>query len=324
MSLRLAPLEDSYLEPAAELFCDHYRALRERIPELPARYEQREEILPLLRWILGRGPAVAALRRGHLVGFMASMILPDFRGHRTAYSPEWANAAPAGGSRALYQALYGRIAGEWVRERCYCHLIGQLAGDGDALEGWQWLGFGLIAMDAVRSLEPPPRGPAPVAIRRAGPGDVEAAVSLAEALRAYLAGPPIFLVQPGPEDRAWHERWLADPRNALWLAGDGDEVIGCLAQGPASSDACTIIEDEDTTSITRAYTLPRWRGRGIGTALLARALEWAREQGYTRAAVDFEPMNPLAARFWTRHFRPVALALVRHVDERATPEERVD
>lgn len=322
MSLRLVAFEDVYLEPAAGLFCARYRALRESIPELPVRYEQPEESLPLLRWILGRGPGVAAVRRGQLVGYIASMILPDFRGHRTAYSPEWANAVAAAESRALYQALYGHISEAWVREQCYCHMIGQLAGDGDALEGWQWLGFGLIAVDAVRGLDPPAAEPAPVAIRRAERGEVEVAASLAEALREYLAGPPTFLVQPGAEDRTWHDRWLADPRNALWLACNGDEVVGCLAQGPASSDACTIIEDEGTTSITRAFTLPRWRGRGIGTALLARALEWAREQGYTRAAVDFEPMNPPAARFWTRHFRPVALTLVRHIDERATAEER--
>jgi hypothetical protein len=49
---------------------------------------------------------------------------------------------------------------------------------------------------------------------------------------------------------------------------------------------------------------------------LNRSLEWARSEGYERCAVDFEPMNVLAARFWLRYFSPVCYSLVRHVDER--------
>jgi len=30
--------------------------------------------------------------------------------------------------------------------------------------------------------------------------------------------------------------------------------------------------------------------------------------------VDFEPMNPPAARFWLKHFCPVCYTLARHVD----------
>jgi GNAT superfamily N-acetyltransferase len=58
------------------------------------------------------------------------------------------------------------------------------------------------------------------------------------------------------------------------------------------------------------------RGQGIAAALLNRSLEWARAGGFQRCAVDFEPMNILAARFWTRHFAPVCYAFVRQVDER--------
>jgi len=55
------------------------------------------------------------------------------------------------------------------------------------------------------------------------------------------------------------------------------------------------------------------RGQGIGAALLNRVVQWANEQGYVRCAVDFEPTNVLAARFWMRHFRPVSYALVRYI-----------
>jgi GNAT superfamily N-acetyltransferase len=103
----------------------------------------------------------------------------------------------------------------------------------------------------------------------------------------------------------------------VWLADHQGEAVAYMRLGPASEDACTIIRDDKTCSITGAFTSEKARGRGIATALLDRSLRWARAQAYERCAVDFEPMNPLATRFWLRHFEPVCYTLVRHVDERA-------
>jgi GNAT superfamily N-acetyltransferase len=89
--------------------------------------------------------------------------------------------------------------------------------------------------------------------------------------------------------------------------------------GPASMNACAVIVDQGTTSITAAYTHPALRGRGVGAALLARGLAWARESGYTRCCVDFEPMNTPAARFWLAHFRLICLSHLRLIDARAAP-----
>ena len=97
--------------------------------------------------------------------------------------------------------------------------------------------------------------------------------------------------------------------------------VAYLLLGPASKNASTIIRDEGTSSITGAYTQPEARGAGIATALLKHGLAWAIERGYTRCAVDFEPMNPQARRFWVRHFTPVSYALERHIDSRAVPED---
>ncbi len=87
--------------------------------------------------------------------------------------------------------------------------------------------------------------------------------------------------------------------------------------GPANPEACTIIQDEKTASITMAFTKEGARGNGSATALLNRSLEWVRSRGYERCAVDFETMNVLAARFWPRWFEPVCYSLTRYVDERA-------
>jgi len=90
--------------------------------------------------------------------------------------------------------------------------------------------------------------------------------------------------------------------------------VACMRQGPANDEACAIIQDEGTTSISGAYTAVHARGRGIGSALLQRVLAWGRAQGYLRCAVDFEPTNPPAARFWWQHFHLVSYTLMRQIE----------
>ena len=102
MSLEIAPLQGEHLEDAAALVTTRYRALRERVPSLPSRYEDASSILPPLRDLAGQAPGVVAMRDGRLVGFILGMVLSEFRGKRGAYSPEWANAVHAEDSRETY------------------------------------------------------------------------------------------------------------------------------------------------------------------------------------------------------------------------------
>jgi GNAT superfamily N-acetyltransferase len=316
MTLKVVSLQDKHLTDAAKLFCARYRTLRERVPALPARYAEVSTIRPMLRDLAAQAPGTAALRGGQLVGYFLGFVIPAFRGQRTAYSPEWANGAALADSRRIYEDMYTHLSARWVADRCFTHLIGALAHDRDGLAGWHWSGFGMIAADAVRSLEPAAGHPAEVTIRRADGRDIAQVVTLIDALRRHLAAAPTFLVSDEEDIRTTHARWLANPANAMWLAEEDARAVACMMIGPANPDACTIIGDEATASIVGAFTEERARGRGIATALLNRALDWARAAGYGRCAVDFEPMNVLAARFWTRHFAPISYALVRHVDER--------
>lgn len=316
MSLEIVPFQDEYRGDAAALVGARYRALRERVPSLPSCYEDVSSILPLLHDLAGQAPGVSAIRGGQLAGFLLGHVIPVFRGQRSVFSPEWANGADPEDSRRIYQEMYAHLSARWVANGCFTHLISMLAHDREGIEGWQWLGFGLIAADAVRDLTPAQGPMADVDIRRGRLEDIEQAMALSEASERHLAAAPTFLACVERRGRGFHEEWLANPANALWLAYHGTEAVACMGLGPASADACTIIRDEKTTSIVRAFTKERARGRGVATALLNRSLDWARSQGYERCAVDFEPMNILAARFWMRHFQPVCYALVRHVDQR--------
>lgn len=321
MSLQIVALGDEHLEDAAALVTARYRALRADVRSLPSRYEDLTSILPLLRDLVAEAPGVVAIRGGRMVGFLLGTVLPNFRGKRSVYSPEWANGAEMESSREIYREMYAHLSAHWVADGCYSHVVTLLANDREGIDGWYWSGFGLTCVDAIRDLTPVQGTLADIDIRRARLEDIEEAMVLDQALRRHLAAAPIFLLPEEERDRDFHEQWLADPTKVLWLAYLGAEAVACMGVDP-STEACLIIDDEGTTSIEPAFTKESVRRRGIGTALLKHSLDWARSAGYERCAVDFEPENISGTLFWLRHFQPVCHSLIRHVDERVARTQK--
>jgi GNAT superfamily N-acetyltransferase len=316
--LKIIPFLEEHIEDATRLVCDRYQRLREQAHALPQRYSEVSNLLPLLRNILKPDiPAVAAIRGNRMVGFLTAWLMPDFRGKRSIYSPEWANAAVLDDSARIYEALYSRISGDWLAGKYSAHYLSIFPNDLQALQQWNWFGFGMFAVDALRAVDPIPVGDTGIHIRRAGLKDIEQVVALQDELWEYIKGSPIFLLNER-YDRKYYEEWLQDPDKVVWLACSQDEPLAFMRMGPAAEDVCTIIVDEKTTSIYAAFTREQARREGIATALLAHALKFARDCGYERCAVPFEPMNPLGSRFWLRYFQPVCYSFLRNIDERLT------
>jgi len=316
--LQVTPLKNEYLEDAASLVSKRYKQLREQVPLLPSRYEEVDTLLPQLRNILNAsGIGVAALDGGRLVGFLAGWQLASFRGKRSTYSPEWANAADLENSARIYQELYSQLAAVWQADGYDTHYISLFPNDVKALGAWHWLGFGMISVDALCGMDPLLGSEVDLDIRRAEPSDLDLVIEFHDALRNYMTGTPVFL-QTEKKDRSYLEEWLRNPEKDVWLAYRKAEPVAFMRFGPADHDVCTIIIDEKTTSIYAAFTKDKAREEGVATALLARALQSARDSGYERCAVPFEPMNILGSRFWLKHFDPVCYSVVRYLDHRLT------
>jgi GNAT superfamily N-acetyltransferase len=294
-----------------------YKNLCEQEPHLPHRYEEVSNLLPLLRNIMQAVcPGVAAIQDGQLVGFLMGWLMPDFRGKRSVFSPEWANAADLKKSRYIYEEMYKYLAADWVAEKYVAHYISMFANDLEAMRAWHWLGFGMTAVDAVRGLQPIQGGDDQIDVRRANPQNLEQVMELNDGLRQHIKGSPDFFIAE-KFSKEYFEEWIEDPDRVIWLAYVNEEPVAFIRIGPANGDVCTIIYDEKTTSIYGAFTKETMQGKDIGTALLEQAIESAHSEDYERCAVDFEPMNLLGTRFWLRHdFRPVCLSLLRYVDER--------
>jgi GNAT superfamily N-acetyltransferase len=312
--LEIIPLEPSHLESAARMVTRKYREQTLKVPCLPDRYADEAVVWGLLNDIIHSGHGAAAILDGKIAGFLAAWCLPSILGRPGAFSPEWANAISGStDGRRVIDTLYAFLAPHWRAQGCDSHWVSLLADDTFGLECWNWLGFGMVAVDGLRSVEPLHTSATAGGVRLAGPEDLEAVLQLDQSLFQHISGPPIYLhddTWQTPED---YRAWLADEDASVWIAEQDQKATAFITIGPAAEDTCTIIRDKGTASILAAYTEKDRRGEGLATALLQRSLEWARARGYVRCAVDFEPMNPWARRFWMRYFEPVAYTVVRHV-----------
>ena len=127
-------------------------------------------------------------------------------------------------------------------------------------------------------------------IRRARPDDLEAAVGVWERARWDAHSGLEERLSYSHEDNLRHFRDVVTRENEVWLAVEGDEVVGLLALGDRKID--------------QLHVEPRCQGRGVGTALLDRAKELSPEgitlftfQRNERARAFYERRGFRAVRF---------------------------
>lgn len=316
MAVTVTSLSANHAEAASCLVRERLAALRRGAPELPLDWGSLEALAPRIARLAGSAPGAAAFEGKELIGFLGALPI-RYAGRSSMLSPEWGNAtAPGIGSEAarrVFEALYAKAAEEWTAGAAETHLLCLLGDDAAAFETVSWLGFGRVVCDAVRSLVRVAQTQSGCSVRRAIPGDAGLVRDLDDRLHTHLASSPTLLPHGEPEDVEWWAARLADPRVAIWIAEASRGTVGYFVQGPATDDACDLIVDPGTSSVTGAYVLPEARRGGIATALLARAVDWAREQDYARLSVDFETANVEGVRFWLRHFRPIVVSFARTI-----------
>ncbi|MDP7532657.1 MAG: GNAT family N-acetyltransferase [SAR202 cluster bacterium] len=163
--------------------------------------------------------------------------------------------------------------------------------------------------------------------RWAGPADIDAVMDLVMGLRRHLASAPAFLplvVESDPTKI--HEARLADPANALWLTYVDREAIGlatCTPPTPPNDRLFPVALRGDGSACGigggygGAFVRNDVRGSGIGKALLNHVMSWARDAGYDRCALDYEPANIEAERSWSgQGFELIVNSLTRTIDPR--------
>jgi ribosomal protein S18 acetylase RimI-like enzyme len=92
---------------------------------------------------------------------------------------------------------------------------------------------------------------------------------------------------------------LSNADSEFHLAYDGDDLIGYLKvnHGPAQSE----LKDDTALEIERIYVLRAWQGLKVGQLLYNKAIEIARERGYTYVWLGVWEKNEKAIGFYKRN-----------------------
>ena len=96
------------------------------------------------------------------------------------------------------------------------------------------------------------------------------------------------------EDAAEFRAKYFGPGAGIWLARDGEAVVGCIALRPLKEIA-------GCGEVKRLYVKPEYRGRAIAERLLEALEAYARESGYGAIYLDSKDDLKTALRFYARH-----------------------
>jgi GNAT superfamily N-acetyltransferase len=320
MSCEIIAFERAHLGEAANLFALRHRANRETEVLLPSAYTEPRVARGLLEEELDRHPSgVAALRDGRLAGYLIGNLGFDFMEPLVSVNPQGLAIAP-GEDAELIRAMYATAAVRWVRNGYFEHQFYVATADAEATGALFSLGFGLYGAYNRRDLSPLAGQAAEIEIRRLGPERLDDVEMLRNGLRRYNASSPIFhplIWRTGDDlERALEaeRRGMADERHAYFIAYEDARPVGLMIFTPPPDYPLT---PDGAVYLHVAFVYEGARAGGIGTALVNRGLEWAREHDYSLCTLSYYAPNLLGARFWQgKGFLPLGYALERRIDER--------
>jgi GNAT superfamily N-acetyltransferase len=129
-------------------------------------------------------------------------------------------------------------------------------------------------------------------------GDATTADTLAE----IPVGQPFdkdYDVAAGMSPLQWPSRY-ALARWGLVVARMAGGVVGGAAVAPAAEVMPSHDAAGDTAALWDLRVAPKWRGRGVGSALFRASERWAAMQGYRTLVVETQDVNVAACRFYAQ------------------------
>ncbi len=319
-----------HLDAAASLLAERHVRDRERDPRFPAAYEIPPACRPLIEEALAADGArgVAAASDGEIVGFAVMAPFLAQPTHMTAaFFPArctnlgyTAHASKSGMEHDVYREMYAALSGPFVAQGFFDHNVYIAPRDKAVEEAFVSLGFGRTLTAAMRGVEPVDVGASSLELDAAAGEDAPVIFALNDELNAHHARAPIFwphLHETSASSHEFQRDLLNDPKkNAHWVAYEDGRPIGMNTFMPPFWLAPTITP-EKTIYLYQGVVSEDARRGGVGKAILAKGIDWAREQGYEHVALHFAAPNVAGARFWRSNgFAPIEHRMTRHIDER--------
>ncbi len=335
--LTLRSLDSADVPALAALLAERRREERVALTLLNERFAEPAACAELLFRHLAepRCDGVVAERGGRLAGFLLGhrrhVAMESFEAQ---YSPPMEASMPVSGHdvapgedvEAVYAAMYAHLGERWVDAGYFEHRIGMPLGTPATVEAWFHLGFGSLYTFCARESTPPPaparRLDATIEVQRATPTERAEVLRFQEESARFHRAAPIFWPHMERQAAAAIESFtagaLADESNGIFLARrDGVAVALHLMVAQTEGWGSTFTQPEGSIYLYEGITSPEARGSGVGTALLAHTLDWAREAGHPYVTLHYATPNPSGGPFWRGHgFVPVEVTLQRRLDER--------
>ncbi len=189
------------------------------------------------------------------------------------------------------------------------------AADASLVDAWFRLAFGLQFMTAARDMSPIDAPAFGGTIRPSTPADVQATADFDRLLWTHLSRSPSFSgldVAAQDFESEWGDLWQEPEFPYHRLAEIDGRVVGHILLYDRPTGDLRV--PEQNIDLAHAATLEDARGTGAMRALVAGAVDWAREQGYRSFTTDWRVVNLEASRYWPRQgFRPTFYRLARAV-----------
>ena len=110
---------------------------------------------------------------------------------------------------------------------------------------------------------------------------------LQDEVRTLIAELNTVLLALSPPEACYHltVEQMAEPTVTVWIARDGDTVVGCGALKRHS---------ETVGEVKRMFTRPDWQGRGIGRRILGEILATAKREELETLVLETGDQHPAA------------------------------
>jgi len=152
-------------------------------------------------------------------------------------------------------------------------------------------------------------------IRTAIPSDLDAVLSLLRELdEAHVVLEPSLLrpFSEPPRPSEWLLTRFSDPNEACFVAELDERVVGFVWSKSQSPPAIPAFIQQPLQIVGDVVVEASLRGRGIGRALVERALEWGRARGLKQVQLTVFAQNGRARDFYERlGFRPLSVVLLK-------------
>jgi len=302
-----ADFTEDHVDAAAAVLARRHRAHQHQCPHLPEVSSFTEHVRSALDGATGS----VALEGGEVVGYLLGKHTTDDVGPHI-----WSHVAGhAADDGEMVRELYAHAAGRWVDEGMRRHFV-FVPAIPSLVDPWFRLSFGASAVLAAQHATTPPAWSAPgVTVRRVEQADFAEVARLERLLYAELLESPSFSgIRVGTFEE-FEAEWIegeSDERFVKFCAEvDGDVVGQLFLYRRPGGDLRVPPRSIDLASAT---TEPRFRGRGVATALMWTAVGWAHEHGVETIITDWRLTNLRAARFWPRRgFEETYLRLYRAI-----------